>query len=139
LFLTIQNISKRGRPRKLSSYQKGILIEEGVLEPIKSLNNKQLYENTWGVSYEFAQENLGYIQNLSDYVSKRDKKSLKKEQKSSVAKIIYGENYYIKTNNKNFADGPIVFSQESINAALSFANELMKEFKIQDLDQLKKV
>ena len=126
---TIQNVSKRGRPRKLSFYQKGILIEEGVIESEKHLNKNVLYE--------FIQENSEYTKNISknisNYVSKRDKNHFKKEQKSSFNKIIYGENYYINTNNKKFAEGPIIFSQESINAALAFASELMEEFNTQNL------
>jgi hypothetical protein len=134
---TVKNSSKRGRPRKLSIYQKDILIEEGVLEPLKPLTEKQLYENEWGVSYEFAQENSDYIKNLSDYISTRDKKKKQKISKSSNDKIIYGEKYYIQTNTNEFLAGPIVFSDESIDAALTFARELMVEFKMQDSVKLK--
>jgi hypothetical protein len=138
----VQNSSKRGRPRKLSIYQKDILIEEGVLEPLKPLTEKESYENQWGFSYEFAKDNSDYVKNLSDYISTRDKNYKKKEQKfskSSMDKIIYGEKYYIQpnTNNNEFLSGPIVFSKESIHAALAFARELMIEFKMQDSVKLK--
>jgi hypothetical protein len=131
---TVQNMSKRGRPRKLSFYKKGILIEEGVLEPLKPV-----IENKLGVSYEFVQNNPGYIQNIYDYIEKGDKINKKTKQNNYIEKISGGENYYIKTNINAFSDGPIVFSEESINAALAFASELMLESNMQDSVELKEL
>lgn len=64
--------SKRSKPRNLTIYQTNSLIELGVLEPKKKLTKKELYEDEWGVSWEFAQNNKDYMSDVSDYITRRN-------------------------------------------------------------------
>ncbi len=133
----IQNLPKRGRPRNLTIYQKGILIAEGVLEPEKPLTKKELYELEWGVPYKFAQENKKYMENLFNYVSNREKNYKIKQIKLNKNSEMFCKKYYIK-NLKIFSDNePIIFSEESIKLAYKFRSELMEGFKNKKMDKIK--
>jgi len=134
--------SKRSKPRNLTIYQTNSLIELGVLEPKKNLTKKELYQDEWGVSWEFAQDNKDYMLDVSNYILRRNlrrqtrlinNKSIKKKSlrgKPSKIKIKIESKYdmYYLHNQKALDINLSLLSIQDFNMFLYF--KIIHNFKI---------
>lgn len=72
---------KRGRPRKLTIYQRSFIPEVE-----KPLTKKELFEAEWHVPYDFAQEHPEYMAKVYELVEKRKAKFAKKMEEAYAPK-----------------------------------------------------